>query len=141
MYKNQTFGTLETVTAKAVNLLNNDYSHDELYEMRNENSSAVHKIKADDNTKLEQLFDKLKIHEMTHLNEHEIDIVKSLIAKYQHVFYDEDKGLPPANLPGRNVAAAGLPREAASVAAGIIWIGIRRRIRRSIGSRHGCSSL
>ena len=55
------------------------------------------------NSKLEQLFSKLKIHEMTYLTDSEIDTVKKLVTKYQNAFYDEDKGLPAANLPAHQI--------------------------------------
>ena len=102
VYKNQTFGQLETLSDGTINCLNTNFIHDSKATQPKQHV-AEDCARVTDKNKLEQLFEKLKIDQLTHLQDHEISAIKTLISKYQHVFYDKDKGLPAADLPEHEI--------------------------------------
>lgn len=111
LYRNQTFGILEKLQQHTVNHLQESLLqyqnsihvnsvHDDDIKPSNQDTSTPDSL---NNVKLNNLFDKLKIQEMTHLSSEQKFELKDLITKYQHIFYDEDKGLPAANLPEHEI--------------------------------------
>ena len=99
LYKNQTVGELEVFQQSSVNNLND----------KDSNPSELHAPNAPpkegnaDQTKLEELFQKLQIDDMTHLSSDEISQVKQLISKYRNIFHDDETGLPAANVPEHDI--------------------------------------
>lgn len=100
LYRNQTFGVLDNLTQTSVNVLNN-YAQNDI--PSTEKNSNVPQVQPNQLNKLEDLFLKLKIDEMTHLSNDEISQVKQLISKYKDLFYDDEMGLPAANLPEHEI--------------------------------------
>ncbi|NRB81976.1 MAG: hypothetical protein HRU38_25525, partial [Saccharospirillaceae bacterium] len=89
VYKNQTLGTVNVVSncCPSVNTV-----------MENEENECENEV---DN--LELLFQKLDIDKLTHLNQSEVDRLKSLISKYQSIFSLSDDHIECSNLPEHDI--------------------------------------
>ena len=102
IFRNQTIGSFEKISKTTVNLINqssSDCSSEQTPKqfVNPENSAA------NDAEKLKTLFSKLEIDSMNHLSTDQIKKLKDLVTKYRDIFYDDETGLPAANLPPHDI--------------------------------------